>query len=248
MEQHLLNLDPDAVVEEMPEYNPDREEEVSWEDGVEYFADWPAKKLWEYLGVSEIPFFNERYDSLNGRDGWSDANVAEEIEQSGEKLVPRWHQLVGIAKMLTNAFTRKPVLLMDDVGIGKTLQVVGLIVVLSYYREYHLQHKKFPGYFGKHHFLAVSTIYSHCHRSAWVEVAGRGRDQQHRQQRVCRDGPALPAEPVPGGMPAVSAAAELRPADIRRHGEDAPDMVDGHLRGEQSPAVASDRDRDDVGT
>jgi len=49
--------------------------------------------------------------------------------------------------MLTNVFARKPVLLMDDVGIGKTMQVVGLIAMLVYYHEYHNEHKKFPGHF-----------------------------------------------------------------------------------------------------
>jgi len=167
MELHLQNLDPDAVVEEMPEYDPDREPNEEWQEGVEDFAEYTTDALWAYLGVSKIPFFNERYDLLNGQDGWSDAKVAEEIQQHGEWLVPRWHQLVGIAKMLTNAFEGKPVLLMDDVGIGKTLQVVGLVAVLSYYREYHLQHKKFPGHIGEYNFQC-------CRRLADSIIGQRG--------------------------------------------------------------------------
>jgi hypothetical protein len=38
---------------------------------------------------------------------------------------------------------------MDDVGIGKTLQVVGLVALLAYYREYYARHHRFPGKLGQ---------------------------------------------------------------------------------------------------
>ena len=86
MELHLQNLDPDVVVEEMPEYDPDHEPNEEWQEGVEDFAEYMTDALWAYLSVSKIPFFNEWYDLLNGQDGRSDAKVAEEIQQHGKWL------------------------------------------------------------------------------------------------------------------------------------------------------------------
>ena len=155
MLRYIRSLDPDVEMPGMPEYDPDREGDVKWNEGVEEFADRSMAELWGFLGVTRLPFFNEWFDLLNSEDGWSDAETAARIQQSGEPLRPRWHQLVGIIKMLTNVFAGKPVLLMDDVGIGKTMQVVGLIAMLAYYREYHDEHKRFPGYFSMSPFSVI---------------------------------------------------------------------------------------------
>jgi hypothetical protein len=40
-------------------------------------------------------------------------------------------------------------MLMDGVGVGKTMQAVGLIACLAHYREHYRKHGKFPGKFGK---------------------------------------------------------------------------------------------------
>lgn len=58
-----------------------------------------------------------------------------------------WHQLVRIFCMLEHAFDGKPVLLMDGVGLGKTLQAIGIIVCLAWHRSYYDAQKNFPGFF-----------------------------------------------------------------------------------------------------
>jgi hypothetical protein len=46
-------------------------------------------------------------------------------------------------------FQNLPILLMDDVGVGKTLQLVGFIALLTYFRAYYDEHGSFPGEFGE---------------------------------------------------------------------------------------------------
>ncbi|KAI5993055.1 hypothetical protein F5J12DRAFT_698839, partial [Pisolithus orientalis] len=58
-----------------------------------------------------------------------------------------WHQLIGIYCMLESVFKGKPILLMDGVGLGKTLQVLGVIVCLTYYWYVYMKKKAFPGDF-----------------------------------------------------------------------------------------------------
>jgi len=50
--------------------------------------------------------------------------------------------------MLENVFDGKATLLMDGVGLGKTMQAVGTIACLSYYHEYYQQKGDYPGHFG----------------------------------------------------------------------------------------------------
>ncbi len=64
---------------------------------------------------------------------------------------------------------QSPLLLMDQVGIGKTMQLVGLIAVIAYFIDYHDKNHKFPGAYGKHLFwLALFATSRH-----------RGRDCGH---------------------------------------------------------------------
>ncbi|KAA1479709.1 hypothetical protein DENSPDRAFT_749755, partial [Dentipellis sp. KUC8613] len=124
---------------------------VDWEDGVDEYKNMTEDELWEALGLAEkkqLPFFNAKLDPLGVRHPWDeDQNGAEWIEKNGEAFTPRWHQLVGILKMLENAFAGRPILQMDDVGLGKTLQTIGTIMCLAWFRTVFEEHKRFPGRF-----------------------------------------------------------------------------------------------------
>lgn len=43
----------------------------------------------------------------------------------------------------------EPVLLMDDVGLGKTVQVIALFSMLAYYRTYFKLNGRYPGLWGE---------------------------------------------------------------------------------------------------
>jgi hypothetical protein len=119
---------------------------------VEEFGSYTTDQLYNYLGLSnqELPYFNSRIDPTGVFDPWTnEGNKFYANEQNTCPLIPKWHQLVGIAKMVTLSFDAKPTLLMDEVGLGKTLQVAGFIAVITYFREFYKQYKCFPGHFSK---------------------------------------------------------------------------------------------------
>ena len=128
-----------------------------WESGVEQFQEWRPKKLWHALGREDhkLPYFNE-YEHPNGElEPWSkefkDWLQTQSVSDAPEwrELNPRWHQLVGILKMLINTFEGRPVLLMDEVGVGKTMQVLGYIAMRAFLYEAHNAHGTYPGLFGE---------------------------------------------------------------------------------------------------
>jgi hypothetical protein len=149
-----MQCDPQSgEVSPAPDFDPDAGPplDVNWSEGVEEFNSMSADELWEYLGLPDkiIPFFNPRLDPDSVLDPWTaDGRVWFASEENGTPLALRLYQLVGVAKMLLNAFLGMPVLLMDAVGLGKTIQLIAVIAILTYYREYYLVHGRFPGAFG----------------------------------------------------------------------------------------------------
>jgi hypothetical protein len=136
---------------EMPDLTPLGA--FDWENGVEEYQKIPDDELWVRLGTKEhaIPYFNPMIDRLGMRNPADDEDFFS--VESGDRvpLVLRWHQLVGILKGLHQAFDGKPLLLMDEVGFGKTIQVVGIIAMLAWYHEFYEQTGNFPGIFSKIH-------------------------------------------------------------------------------------------------
>lgn len=133
--------------------------ELEWTEGVEEYSKTPPDELWVMLGRPEmsIPFFNPKQDPEN-HDPWTPEGSKWLRDPSNRvSLMLRWHQLVGVLKMVENAFEKKPVLLMDGVGLGKTIQVAAFIAFLAWYREHFSVHGKFPGKFGARFSLLFST-------------------------------------------------------------------------------------------
>lgn len=134
---------------ELPEGSPI---EIPWSEGTEDLAKVTEDELWACLGLPDkkLPFFQEFTDPDAIIEPWTAEGekwLASETSNR-EPLRPRWHQLVGIYRMLERAFEGKPVLLMDGVGIGKTFQVIGFVACLSFFHWHHKTYKKFPGAFG----------------------------------------------------------------------------------------------------
>lgn len=146
-----ITSEDSAVVVELPE-----EEKIDfpWKEGTEELSELSEEELWIRLGFRDtkaLPFFQDYTDPDGVIDPWSEAGerwLASECSPR-EVLKPRWHQLVGIHRMLERVFQNQPILLMDGVGIGKTLQAVGLIACMAFYRHFYDKHKRFPGIFGK---------------------------------------------------------------------------------------------------
>ncbi|KAG9308261.1 hypothetical protein JVU11DRAFT_12148 [Chiua virens] len=123
-----------------------------WQEGTEDLAKVSEDDLWANLGLKEskrLPFFQEFTDPDGAIEPWSDEGEKWLASDSNprEPLRPRWHQLVGIYRMLERAFESQPVLLMDGVGIGKTFQVIGFVACLAFFHRYFEKNNKFPGAF-----------------------------------------------------------------------------------------------------
>jgi SNF2 family DNA or RNA helicase len=156
LKEELSHSDPRNESDDAPSIDPDldldRMPDLEWSEGVEEYKKLTRDDLWAMLGRSaekSIPFFNLKQDAESHCDPWTDEGEAWLQDPSnGDSLALRWHQLVGVLKMVENAFLKKPVLLMDGVGLGKTIQVAAFVAVLAWYREFFATHGKFPGKFG----------------------------------------------------------------------------------------------------
>lgn len=129
----------------------DRAPKVDWTEGVEEYQGCSPDELWTMLGRPDqtVPFFNAKQDPDGHHNSWSDEGAKWlRVASNGIPLNLRWHQIVGLLKMVENAFSRKPVLLMDGVGLGKTILVAAFIAILSWYRDYFEINGRFPGKFG----------------------------------------------------------------------------------------------------
>ncbi|KAG2336736.1 P-loop containing nucleoside triphosphate hydrolase protein [Suillus weaverae] len=151
IQDQLKLCDPEAVpTDSVPEFDPDAADtcDFQWSEGVEEFNGMAEDELWAILGLPErrIPFFNILQDPYGNCDPWTESGQTWlKNPKNGEPLTLRWHQLVGLVKMVKNVFSGMPVLLMDEVGLGKTIQVTALIALLAFYREFYAMHNCFPG-------------------------------------------------------------------------------------------------------
>ncbi|KAM5530103.1 hypothetical protein V8D89_016232 [Ganoderma adspersum] len=144
LSEEALERDDDDYNEMVTPY-----EVGDWASGVERFETWSLEQLWRYLGFrDEILGLNTLQDPNGLVDPWDERPWADLVARNKvTELFPFWHQVVGIAELITRALNGKPSLLMDDVGVGKTLQIVGLIAVYAHYFETHKRTGKFPGAF-----------------------------------------------------------------------------------------------------
>jgi hypothetical protein len=144
----MVPLEGDKVVVDFEE-NIDMSD---WKSGVEEYDKRSEDELWEDLGLPEkkLPFFQTRSDPDAVVDPWSEDGQQwlDNPASPAQNLTPRWHQLVGILRLIDRVLDGRPVMLMDGVGVGKTMQAVGLIACLAHYMEHYRKRGKFPGKFG----------------------------------------------------------------------------------------------------
>lgn len=146
--EHIVQLASEQI--EVPTIALEELKLDDWESGVEAFQAMSLSEVMQFLGLKEdqpVFYFNDVIDRLGEHDPWVNKEP-----QDPETVIPLrllWHQAVGIAKMLLQLFEGKPTLLMDSVGLGKTMQVVGVIALLVYFREYKTANGVYPGGFSK---------------------------------------------------------------------------------------------------
>ncbi|KAI0037453.1 hypothetical protein FA95DRAFT_1506960 [Auriscalpium vulgare] len=173
---------------------------AEWTTGVDQYKDYTVEQLWQALGITtgQLPFFHPKVDLEGSKTPSLDRAWFEE-EGNGVPLVPHWHQLVGICRMLDCAFEGKPVLLMDDVGLGKTLQVIGFFAMLAWYREERRQDRPYPGQFGE--FGGPNHPTGRVPNAPFLMVVPPGLVGQvaHEVGRFLR-ADAIPVQPITGSV------------------------------------------------
>ncbi|PCH42717.1 hypothetical protein WOLCODRAFT_152760 [Wolfiporia cocos MD-104 SS10] len=105
----------------------------SEDDNEQVELDFDAEQVVAVLGLpnGRIPFLNEKEDP-DSRDPWSkEGKVVLEVE-TARPFNPRWHQYVGMLKMMHSTLNGKLTLLMDEVGVGKTLQAIMFTALREY--------------------------------------------------------------------------------------------------------------------
>ena len=150
-----------------------------WREGVEELNDCTEDQLWQLLGLSDkhLPFFQEWTDPDTQISLWSTEGRKwlEDPASPHRQLRPRWHQLISIFCMLERTFEGKPVLLMDSIRLSKTLQVLGAIACIAWYREYYNHNHTYPGHFGESSLLSSfngTVSHENCSRSHIQRAGG----------------------------------------------------------------------------
>lgn len=138
-------------IDEAEAIEHDAYDPAQWGTGVEMYEQMSEDQLWEALGrgaEKTVPFFNTEQFVTGAYDPWTEEGAKEMARGVGlAPLAPMRHQLVGIYAMLAHAFEGLPTLLMDGVGVGKTMQVVGFICFLTWFQQYYAKNRRFPGAF-----------------------------------------------------------------------------------------------------
>ncbi|CEL53169.1 putative ATP-dependent helicase C17A2,12 OS=Schizosaccharomyces pombe (strain 972 / ATCC 24843) GN=SPAC17A2.12 PE=3 SV=1 [Rhizoctonia solani AG-1 IB] len=112
--------------------------------GVGHLKDLSTAEIWARMGLpgaTQFPFAEPGSSSTSPSQSESD-------EGAKQAAIPYWHQAVGVQAVVERAFTKhigdkgQPSLLCDEVGLGKTIQIVGIVSLVRHYYE---QQERDPG-------------------------------------------------------------------------------------------------------
>ncbi|KAH9011409.1 hypothetical protein EDB83DRAFT_2234057 [Lactarius deliciosus] len=131
------------------------QELVDWTEGVEHLKTKTEDELYGMLGFEDrkIPFLVTEVDTesdfyMSAQTGTYEGDVfapAMEPRATRRPFSLKWHQLVRVTKMVERALTSGPIMLMDDFGVGKMVQVLAFFAVMAYYRKFYSEAKQYPG-------------------------------------------------------------------------------------------------------
>lgn len=140
------------IPEDLNELDLEPADPVNWKEGVEELQGTNEDQLYEMLGFENhaIPFLAEEIDEdtdlgvqLYGDNSEGSITLGAPVAKKPLRL--KWHQLVGLVKLMQCALISDTVLQMDSMGMGKTLQILAYFSVLAYYRQFYEQTGRYPG-------------------------------------------------------------------------------------------------------
>ncbi|KAI9056739.1 hypothetical protein FKP32DRAFT_1585261 [Trametes sanguinea] len=124
---------------------------LNWAEGVEAYRKLTITQMQAAfaLPTAHLPFFNKKTDMVSNEDPWSDAGREALKAPNAADLTPFWHQWIGIMKIVDNMMDGKNILLMDQVGVGKTLQATGALAMYEWLRVHKQTRGDYPTRFHK---------------------------------------------------------------------------------------------------
>jgi hypothetical protein len=151
MQLSLLHDRPRGCIDDALREAISRSAGLKWDTGTEQFDNLFEDQLLELFGALDIYdeklcFLAPRIDIDNRADPW-DTKAYTEVH--GESLHLKHHQLTAIIKHIDNAFKGKPILLMDTVGLGKTLTIAATWCVLRAFQAWYEEFQDYPGRWSK---------------------------------------------------------------------------------------------------
>jgi hypothetical protein len=127
---------------------------MKWEEGTEHLKHKNFEELYAMLGLSgtnRIPGMVEEVETLGVLNQWDDEEAWSQSAKTPFSL--SWFQLTGIIRMMEVAFEHESMLVGDEVGMGKTLETIGFLLTLQYFRRYWEKHQDFPGIWGEYIYI-----------------------------------------------------------------------------------------------
>lgn len=166
--------DDEKVIEHQPV-----DEDFQWESGDSLTNDKSIDDIREGLGINNqdnccpsFPGFNRWIDPHSiftpiSTDVDSVAFFEECKREDSNILYPRWHQFTGVYRAIYNIFRGLPLLLADEVGLGKSLQSFAIMSVLAWARTVRKEMRKFPGDMGEFFIVVASNISNILFEAKW---------------------------------------------------------------------------------
>ena len=114
------------------------------------------KEIYASLGFpeSKIMGLALHRDMYRAYGRWEDTSEAKEFWENPpadrlEEIKLSWHQAVGVHFASSSMVRKEPFFLFDAVGVGKTAQSAGVVLMRSWLREWSSKHGQLPPAFGE---------------------------------------------------------------------------------------------------
>ncbi|KAI0362847.1 hypothetical protein BV20DRAFT_959460, partial [Pilatotrama ljubarskyi] len=124
---------------------------AQWTEGVEEYKHLTIEDIIACFALESprIPIFADKVDMHGIEDPWSPGGQRNLTLPGASELRLFWHQWIACLKMADAMFEGRNILLMDGVGVGKTIEATATIGLYEWLRVYRKQRGAFPMRFGE---------------------------------------------------------------------------------------------------
>jgi len=126
--------------------------------GAEEFSNVGGAEARRQLGLTAtqpFPHMAERIGTNHDLHSYSDMHGRLFLETEGDPVKENTdvvfldHQIIAALFAIDRAMAGRPIMIFDEVGVGKTIEALLVFATLAWYRQYFEDHGEFPGAFRK---------------------------------------------------------------------------------------------------